>query len=114
MPYIPTDMLYVTLFLPALILSMWAQFRVKGCFRKYSAKPTASGVTGAEAARLILRGAGVGDVRIDAARGELTDHFDPKERAIRLSEGVHGRASVAAVGVAAHEAGHAIQYAKGY
>jgi hypothetical protein len=114
MLFMPFDELYLFLVLPALIFAMWAQHKVKGSFTKFSAQRTLNGMTGAGAAREILRANGLHDVKIERVAGKLTDHFDPRTNVIRLSESVHDSPSVAAVGVAAHEAGHAIQYANGY
>ena len=114
MLYMPFEPLYLYLVLPALLFAMWAQFKVKSSFRKYSGQRNCRGVTGAGAAREILRGAGLHDVRVERAGGSLTDHYDPRSNAIRLSDSVYDARSVAAVGVAAHEAGHAMQYASGY
>ena len=100
--------------LPALLFTFWAQSTVQSTYRKYSAVRNATGLTGADAARLILNENGLHHVRIEPIRGELTDHYDPRENVIRLSEGVYDGVSVAAVGVAAHEAGHAVQYATEY
>lgn len=97
-----------------LIFSMWAQFHVNSTFNKYSKVPTASGMTGYDAARLILDSFGLRHVKIERISGSLTDHYDPKSNIIRLSESVYGASTVAALGVAAHEAGHAVQYAVGY
>ena len=102
----------ILILLPAILFALWAQSRVKSTYAKYS-KEFAS-LTGAEAARMVLEMNGVNDVTIEPVAGELTDHFDPKTNTIRLSQGVCNVTSVAAVGVAAHEAGHAVQYAKGY
>lgn len=102
----------ILILLPAIVFALWAQFRVKNTYARYS-KEFAS-LTGAEAARMVLEMNGVNDVTIEPVAGELTDHFDPKTNTIRLSQGVCNVTSVAAVGVAAHEAGHAVQYAKGY
>ena len=110
----PFDPLYLFLVLPTMIFAMWAQFRVTSSFKKYSAQRTRNGITGAQAAQEVLRQAGVSGVQIERIRGNLTDHFDPRTNVIRLSENVCDTASVAAVGVAAHEAGHAIQYANAY
>jgi len=112
--YLPFDPLYLYLVLPALIFSMWAQYKVKSNFKKYSKQRTVKGITGAEAARDVLRRAGVSNIRIERINGNLTDHFDPRANVIRLSENVYDTPSVAAVGVAAHEAGHAVQYASHY
>ncbi len=104
----------ILLVIPAFIFSIWAQFKVQSTYKKYSQTPTRSGMTGAEAARRILDSNGLRSVRIEHIRGELTDHYDPKARVIRLSDAVHDSKSAAAIGVAAHEAGHAVQYAKEY
>ncbi|MCL1845265.1 MAG: zinc metallopeptidase [Defluviitaleaceae bacterium] len=108
------DPLFIALVLPALAFTLIAQFMVKGRFNKYSKVRTQNGITGAQAAEQILREAGITDVRIEQTHGHLSDHFDPRGNVIRLSESVYGAATVAAVGVAAHEAGHAVQYARGY
>jgi len=112
--YNPFDPLYLVLVLPAMIFAMWAQFRVSSSFKKYAQQRTMNGLTGAGAAQEVLRQAGVFDVRIERVSGNLTDHFNPRSNVIRLSDSVHDSPSVAAVGVAAHEAGHAIQYATSY
>ncbi|MCL2408726.1 MAG: zinc metallopeptidase [Oscillospiraceae bacterium] len=114
MPFMFFDPLYIYLVLPAVLLAMLAQFRVSSSFKKYSQEITQKGVSGADAACEVLRRAGIDDVRIERVQGHLADHYDPRENVIRLSEAVHDAQSVAAVGVAAHEAGHAIQYAHGY
>ncbi len=114
MPYFYYSYSYLLFMLPGLILMLYAQFKVKHAFSKYSAVINSRGLTGADAAREVLRQNGVADVRIEQVSGNLTDHYDPKANVIRLSDGVYGSTSVAAVGVAAHEAGHAVQYAKGY
>ena len=110
----PFDEMYLFLVLPTIIFSMWAQYKVTSSFKKYSKQWTISGLTGAGAAQKVLDRAGVSGVRIERVRGNLTDHFDPRDNVIRLSESVYDTPSVAAVGVAAHEAGHAIQYANAY
>ena len=112
--YFPFDPLYLYLVLPAMVFAMVAQFMVSSRFKKYSKLRTMRGVTGAAAAQMVLRNAGVTGVRIERVSGKLSDHFDPRKNVIRLSDSVHDMASVAAVGVAAHEAGHAIQYARSY
>ncbi|MCL2227124.1 MAG: zinc metallopeptidase [Oscillospiraceae bacterium] len=114
MLYNPFDPLFLVLVLPAMLFSMWAQHRVTSSFKKYSQQPTTKRLTGAQAAQAVLQNAGVTGVAIEKVPGSLTDHFDPRTNVIRLSESVHGSTSVAAVGVAAHEAGHAIQYANSY
>ena len=96
------------------LLSMWASMRVNSTYKKYAQVRSLSGLTGAEAARRILNGAGIYDVRIEHISGNLTDHYDPRGKVLRLSDAVYGSASVAAVGVAAHECGHAIQHDQGY
>ena len=114
MLYMPFDVLYLVLVLPAFIFSMWAQYMVKSNFNKYSNQRTRNGLTGANAAREVLKQAGVQNVQVVRISGNLTDHFDPRNNTISLSENVCDMPSVAAVGVAAHEAGHAVQYANGY
>ncbi len=106
--------LYMIFALPALLLGLWAQFKVKSAFSKYSQVRTYSGVTGAQAARRMLDSNNLRDVPIEATRGTLTDHYDPRSKTLRLSEPVYGTPSIAAAGVAAHEAGHALQDATGY
>lgn len=100
--------------LPALILAIWAQINVKTTYSKYSKVSTRNGVTGFDAARRILDANGLYNVGIERIRGNLTDHYDPKANVIRLSESVYSSTSAAAVGVASHEAGHAVQHAVGY
>lgn len=102
------------LLIAAMIFSMWAQVNVQSTFNKYSKERTVSGITGFEAARMILDRNGLFDVRVERVAGNLTDHYDPRANVIRLSEGVFSSTSAAAVGVAAHEAGHAVQHAVGY
>ncbi len=104
----------VLIVLPALIISVWAQIKVKSTFDKYSKIPTKRGITGADAARRVLNENGLYDVKIEHIRGELTDHYDPRANVIRLSDAVYSSTSAAAVGVACHEAGHAVQHAKHY
>lgn len=110
--YYGIDSLYITLVLPALIISLWAQIKVKTTFSKYSG--VQSNLSGADAARRVLEANGVYGVKIERVAGNLTDHYDPKSNTVRLSETVFSAYSIAAVGVACHEAGHAVQYAKGY
>ena len=107
----PLDLTYLIL-IPAILFSLWAQARVKTTYARYS--KAFAGLTGQEAARMVLEMNGVTGVTIEQVAGELTDHFDPRTNVIRLSRGVYDVTSVAAVGVAAHEAGHAVQYAVGY
>ena len=108
------DWTYVVLVLPCLILSLWASARVNSTFQKYSSAYSIRRITGAQAAQRVLAANGVGGVRIERVSGNLTDHFDPRTNVIRLSDGVYNSTSVAAIGVACHEAGHAVQYAYGY
>lgn len=107
-------MMYIIFMLPGLLFSLWAQSKVKRAFSKYSQVRNERGITGAEAARRVLDANGLTDVPIEAIRGTLTDHYDPRHRVLRLSEAVYGVPSIAAIGVAAHEAGHAIQHARAY
>lgn len=104
----------VILLIPALIFTFWAQISVQSAYRRYSRVRNTHGLTGEAAARRILDANGLYHVRIEAIAGEMTDHYDPRANVIRLSEGVYASDSVAAVGVASHEAGHAVQYAQGY
>ncbi|MBD3235323.1 MAG: peptidase [Candidatus Eisenbacteria bacterium] len=108
------DPLYFVIVGPALLLSIIAQVSVKRTFQRFSRMATASGLSGVQAAAQILRAHGVGGVRIERAGGFLSDHYDPRGRVLRLSPGVFAGRSVSAVGVAAHEAGHALQHARGY
>lgn len=102
------------LVLIGVVLSLLASSKVKSTFSKYSRMQNGRGITGAEAAERVLHGAGIYDVRVERVAGNLTDHYDPRSKVLRLSDSVYGQTSVAAVGVAAHECGHAIQHAKGY
>jgi Zn-dependent membrane protease YugP len=108
------DIYYLTLILPAFIISLFAQIKVKSTFSKYSEMTNSARITGAQAAQKVLSAHGVYDVKVERVGGNLTDHFDPRTNVIRLSDSVYDSTSVAAVGVAAHEAGHAVQYAQGY
>jgi len=101
--------LYFIFALPALLLGLWAQSRVRSAFAKYSRVRSATGMTGAQAARKILDANGLQSVMVEQVRGMLSDHYDPRSKTLRLSESVYGAPSLAAVGVAAHEAGHALQ-----
>ena len=112
--YYGFDWTYLVLVLPCLILSLWASSSVKSTFKRYSTQYSMRGITGADAAMRVLRNNGVHNVRIERIAGELTDHFDPKTNVIRLSDGVYDSTSTAAIGVACHEAGHAVQYATHY
>jgi uncharacterized protein len=108
------DPLYTIIILPAILLSLYAQMRVSSTYSKFSKVPTSRGVTGARAARYILDADGISDVSIEMASGFLSDHYDPHSKVLKLSESVYSGDSLASVGIAAHEAGHAIQHARGY
>ena len=108
------DPLYFVFALPALILGLWAQARVRGSFKKYSGVPTASGVNGAQVARRLLDGHGLQHVAVERVGGTLSDHYDPRGKTLRLSQDVYAGANIAAVGVAAHEMGHALQDQENY
>ncbi len=108
------DPIYLFFMLPPLALSLWASFRVKSAFKKYSKVRAMSGLTGAQAAQRLLDHAGLSDVTVTRSRGMLSDHYNPLNKTLALSEAVHDSPSVAAIGVACHEAGHAIQHARGY
>ncbi len=108
------DMTYVYFVLPALFVAMLAQIRVKSVYAKYSKIPNIRGITGEQAARRVLDANGLGHIRVERIAGNLTDHYDPKEDVIRLSDSVFASTSTAAVGVACHEAGHAVQHAVEY
>ena len=112
--YYGVDWTYILMVLPALILSMIASAKVNSTFKRYSQVRNYRGLTGAEAARQVLAANGVTGVRIERISGNLTDHYDPRGNVIRLSDNVYDVATPAAVGVAAHEAGHAVQYATDY
>lgn len=116
-PYVAAmffDPVYLLVMVPGLLLSLWASFKVKSTFRRYSKIAPRSGLTGAEAARELLHGKGIDDVQIEPVQGFLSDHYDPAKKTLRLSPDVYGGRSLAALGVAAHEAGHAIQHATRY
>lgn len=113
MPFYYNTIYWIVL-IPVLLLSIYAQFKVSSSFSRYSQVRNRRGVTGAQAACEVLKAHGVFDVGIRPCRGNLTDHYDPRDNTIYLSESVYNAATVAAVGVAAHEAGHAVQYAVGY
>lgn len=113
-PYYGFDWTYLVLVLPCLILSLWASSSVKSTFRRYSQQYSQRRITGADAALRVLNNNGVHNVRIERVAGDLTDHYDPKTNVIRLSDSVYGSTSTAAIGVACHEAGHAVQYAQHY
>lgn len=112
--YYGFDMTYLVLVLPCVIFSLWASAKVNSTFKKYSTQMSRRRITGADAARRVLSANGVHNVRIDRVAGNLTDHYDPKSNVIRLSDSVYDSCSTAAIGVACHEAGHAVQYATDY
>lgn len=114
MPYFYIDYWYIVLVVPAMLLAFWAQIHVNTTFSRYAKLHAPSGMTGADSARRVLAANGVVGVRIERISGNLTDHFDPKTNTIRLSDSVYDATTVSAVGVAAHEAGHAVQYAVGF
>ena len=104
----------IIIMIPALIFSLWAQFKVNSTFKKYARIRNRRGLTGADVARRVLDANGLHHVNIEHVRGHLTDHYDPRANVIRLSDSVYGSTGIAALGVAAHEAGHAVQHAVGY
>ena len=106
--------MYLVFILPAMALSMWASFRTKSAFNKYSQVRSGRGLSGAEAARIMLDREGLHNVKIERASGFLSDHYNPLTRNLALSEGVYDSRSIAAIGVATHEAGHAVQHAHNY
>lgn len=108
------DPMYFVFMLPGLAFMLWAQSKVKGNYSKFSKVRNSANVTGAQVARRVLDSQGLQDVQIEQVPGELSDHYDPRSRVLRLSQGVYGQPSIAAIGIAAHEAGHAIQHAKAY
>jgi Zn-dependent membrane protease YugP len=105
---------YLLFILPGLVLSLWATWRTRSAFKKYSKVRSARGLTGAQAAQAMLSAAGIHDVRVVPVAGNLSDHYNPATKQLALSEGVYGSTSIAAVGVACHEAGHAVQHASAY
>lgn len=108
------DWTYIVMVMPALLLAMWASANVNSTYQRYSRQLNARRITGAEAARRVLDANGLRDIAIERIPGELTDHYDPKAGVIRLSQAVYDSCSTAAVGVACHEVGHAIQHSVGY
>ena len=108
------DPVYFIFLGPAILLSLWASIKVKSTFAKYAQVPSSRGMSGAEAARYMLEREGVYDVRIEHVPGSLSDHYDPISKTLRLSDDVYAQRSIAAIGVACHEAGHALQDACGY
>ncbi len=113
MPFFYFDPTYV-LILPALIFALWAQSRVSSAFNKYTKVPANSQITGGQAARELLDANGLHDVKIELAQGSFTDHYDPRKKVLRLSRPVYQGNSLAALGIAAHEAGHALQHSQNY
>lgn len=107
-------MLYLVFLIPGVLFMLWAQNKVKSNYKKYSKVQNTANITGAQAARAVLDSQGLQNVRIEQVKGELSDHYDPRSRVLRLSQGVYSVPSIAAIGIAAHEAGHAIQHAKAY
>ena len=112
--YYGFDWTYLVLVLPCILLSLWASSNVNSTFKKYSSQYSSRRLTGAEAAQRVLSANGVRGVRFERVSGNLTDHYDPKTNVIRLSDSVYSNTSTAAIGVACHEAGHAVQYAENY
>lgn len=108
------DWTYIVLVMPCVLFSLWASSSVNSTFKKYSSQMSRRGITGAQAAERVLRANGVSGVHIERISGNLTDHYDPRANVIRLSDSVYSNTSTAAIGVACHEAGHAVQYAQSY
>ncbi|HON87515.1 MAG TPA: zinc metallopeptidase [Bacillota bacterium] len=108
------DIGYLIFVMPALIFALWAQARVSSAYRQYSEMNSGAGLPAYMVAAKLLQESGLGDVRIERVPGELTDHYDPRDKTLRLSSGVYDSSSVAALGIAAHEVGHAVQHAVGY
>ena len=114
MPYYYFDWTYLALVLPCILIAMWASSNVNSTFQRYSKQFSLRRITGAQAAQRVLSSHGVTNVKIERVNGNLTDHFDPRSNVIRLSDHVYDSTSTAAIGVACHEAGHAVQYAQNY
>jgi len=108
------DWTYLVIVMPFVLLSLWASANVNSTFKRYANQHSIRRITGAQAAQKVLSANGVSGVKIERISGNLTDHFDPRTNVIRLSDGVYDATSTAAIGVACHEAGHAVQYAKSY
>ncbi|MDB9529807.1 zinc metallopeptidase [Oscillatoria sp. CS-180] len=108
------DPMYLVLMVPGILLTFWAQSKVKGTYRRYSQIRSATGMTGAQVAQTILSKMGVRGVRVEQIAGELTDHYDPSAKAVRLSQGIYNSTSLAAAAVAAHECGHVLQDVEDY
>ncbi|MGJ3253028.1 MAG: zinc metallopeptidase [Elainellaceae cyanobacterium] len=102
------------LLIPGMILMFWSQSQVKGAYRRYSQVPSKMGMTGSQVAHMILQKMGITDVRVEPVSGELTDHYDPGAKAVRLSQGIYNSKSLAAAAIAAHECGHVLQHKHGY
>ena len=112
--YYGFDLTYIYIVLPCLLLSLWASSSVNSTFKRYSKQLSSKRITGRDAAICVLEAHGIHNVRVERIAGNLTDHFDPKTNVIRLSDSVYDNTSTAAIGVACHEAGHAVQYAQSY
>ena len=112
--YYGFDWTYLVLVIPCLILSIWASWRVNGTFKRYASQLSKQHITGSDAAKRVLLQNGINNVKVERISGKLTDHYDPKSNVIRLSDSVYDSTSTAAIGVACHEAGHAVQYASNY
>ena len=112
--YFSNYLSYLIFAAPVIIFSLFAQAKVNSAYKKFSRIRNSRNITGAMAAQMILRHYGINDVRIESCAGKLTDHYSPKEKVIRLSQNVYGGTSIAAVGIACHEAGHAAQHAENY
>lgn len=112
--YFGIDWTYLVLVLPCVLLSLWASANVNSTFKRYANQHSYRHITGADAAQRVLSAHGIRDVRIERVSGNLTDHYDPRSNVIRLSDSVYSSTSTAAIGVACHEAGHAVQYAESY
>ena len=108
--YFYYDPFYMMVLLPVLLITVYAQLKVNSSFKRYSKITNSRYLTGAQAAEAVLHSHGIYNVRIERVRGNLTDHYDPRTNVIRLSDSVYDSATISAVGVAAHEAGHAVQY----
>jgi hypothetical protein len=108
------DPLYLIFMIPGLLLVFWSQSQIRGTYQRYSQIPSSLGMTGAQVAQTILTKMGVNDIRVEPVAGELTDHYDPRAKAVRLSQGIYGSSSLAAAAVAAHECGHVLQDKQGY
>ena len=112
--YYGFDWTYLVLVFPCILLSLWASSNVNSTFRKYSSQHSIRRITGAQAAQRVLSANGISGIKIERVNGNLTDHYDPRSNVIRLSDSVYDSTSVASIGVACHEAGHAVQYAQNY